>query len=96
MCCFRPLTEETLAEIARRQLERVAGRVREQGGHLEIEPGAAAALAARAAAHGGAREIRRVVGELVEQPLSDWLLRTPGADLTLSASLVLQKSVCRA
>lgn len=96
VCCFRPLTEETLAEIARRQLERVAGRVREQGGHLEIESGAAAALAARAAAHGGAREIRRVVGELVEQPLSDWLLRTPGADLTLSASLVLQKSVCRA
>ena len=96
VCCFHALDACTLEKIAARQLACVTERAAARGVRLEVQPGAAAALAGRAGRAGGAREIRRIAAEQVEQPLSDLLLRGAPPVLTLTAQLGLEQPLCRA
>ena len=95
VCRFRPLERETLCTIAARMLRQVAERAERCGLELEVEPGAAETLASQAG-QGGARDLRRLVGERVESPLSEGMLRSNAKAYTLTASLELEPSLCRA
>jgi len=95
VCSFRPLDAETLCAIASRMLARAAERAERVGVTLEIEAGADAALAAHAGP-GGARDLRRLIGERVEEPLSEALLRSKARAYTLTADLRLEPALCRA
>ena len=95
ICCFRALDQDTLAAIAAQMLQRAAERAERCGVRLEIEQGAAEAMAAKAG-QGGARDLRRLVGELVESPLSEQMLRSGAGEYTLTAALALEPSLCRA
>ncbi len=95
VCVFHALGRETLVAIAARMLSQVARRAAACGLTLEVEPGAAEYLAGQAGA-GGARDLRRLVGERVESPLSEQMLRSNGKTYTLTAALHLEPSLCRA
>ena len=73
---FRRLTRADLGEIARRELGRAAERALSAGVRLTWDEPAAEALADLGYdPDRGAREMRRVVREQVEDPLSEMLLR---------------------
>ena len=73
---FSPLAPESLREIARRQLERIAERARELGVTLVYDEEAVeAAAACPDTRRYGARPIRRYLTQNVESPLSHLWLR---------------------
>jgi ATP-dependent Clp protease ATP-binding subunit ClpC len=73
---LRPLGEDDLLEIARRQVHQLQARLLEQHGvTLTVAPATLALLARRAAAgSGGAREVERAITRLLAEPLSRELL----------------------
>ncbi|MBI2213775.1 MAG: ATP-dependent Clp protease ATP-binding subunit [Acidobacteria bacterium] len=86
---FRPLGAEELAAIARIQIERLLGRVRDQGIVIHVTEAAIAEVARRGwdPAH-GARPIERSVEDNVARPLSAAILngRTgPGGRILIDA-----------
>ena len=73
---FRRLTRTDVGEIARRELAKAAGRAATAGLRLSWDEAAAEALADLGYdPDRGAREMRRVVREQVEDPISELLLR---------------------
>ncbi|HEY2735761.1 MAG TPA: AAA family ATPase, partial [Polyangiales bacterium] len=89
---FFPLSEDAVADIARRMLAEVAELMRDKHGvNVELE---ASAIAALLAAGGfdrklGARPMRRTIGRLVEAPLARALLArelSSGDDVSLRGS----------
>ena len=84
--CFTPLEEDAVAEIARRMLSQLAGRLEELGVRLEFDQ----ALCRHCAKKGhtrqyGVRPLRRYLRRHIEEPAADLLLRG-----TLKAGNVLQ------
>jgi ATP-dependent Clp protease ATP-binding subunit ClpC len=79
---FRPLGPEQIAQIVALELAKVAARLREQEIELEVTPAVHALLADEGySAEYGARPLRRVIQNRVEDPLSDAVLAskfTPG------------------
>ena len=82
---FKPLTREEIREIVDLQLARLAARLEEQGLALEVKD----AVRLRLSNLGydpayGARPLKRVIRDRVENPLAEWLLSvggTPGETL---------------
>ena len=73
---FRPLSEEDLERIAALMLEKVKARMESRGICLRYDPQVAILLAQSGVNDmSGARNLRRVVAELVEDPLSELILR---------------------
>ena len=73
---FRPLDRETLEKIAAMQLEQLRQRAEKNGIRLRFAPEVAPALAA-GGSQAGARQIRRTLQNLVESPLTQFLLLNP-------------------
>jgi len=96
ICCFASLSTDVLTQIAARRLEQLTERAAQRGLILEIEPGAAQTLAARAADAGGARAILHLIGETVELPLSDAILRGTQKRLTLLSDLRMKEPMLQA
>lgn len=95
VCWFRALDRDTLTAIARQMLLQLQQRAEACGLQLELEPGAAERMATLAGP-GGARDLRRLLGERVESPLSEQMLRGTGRAYTLTADLQLEPLLCRA
>ena len=72
--CFRPLQEESMTSIAEKFLAAIRQRAKERGIALQFPRELAAHLGRQGKAKGGAREIRRVVEQQVEEPLAVYLL----------------------
>ncbi len=72
--CFHPLQEESMTSIAEKFLAAIRQRAKERGIALQFPRELAAHLGRQGKAKGGAREIRRVVEQQVEEPLAVYLL----------------------
>jgi len=72
---FENLTEEAMEAIARKYLTQLQQRTSLLGTRLVLPPELAACLAEKSKGRGGARQIRRIVQEQVEGPLSVFLLQ---------------------
>lgn len=73
---FQPLSPDTLRQIAQHQIELLCQRAAHNGLRLRIDPELAGRLARQDDAS-GARQVRRALQSLVENPLSDFLLLNP-------------------
>ncbi len=73
---FHALNPDHICEIARLQLQRVEDQLRHSGFDLEVTPAAVSLLAQRGYDSAfGARPLKRVITSLIEDPLSESLLR---------------------
>ena len=73
---FRPLTQADLQKIVRLEIAKVANRLQEHGLSLDVSDAALERLVAEGFdVTYGARPLRRSIQRLVENPLSDELLR---------------------
>ena len=72
--CFRELSEEAMAGIAEKYLTQLTGRAAAAGVQLVL-PESLSKVLAHAGGKGGARDLRRLVQEGVESPLTAYLLR---------------------
>ncbi|MDO8559789.1 MAG: ATP-dependent Clp protease ATP-binding subunit [bacterium] len=73
---FKPLSLPTVAQIAHRQLQELAARLKEQGTQLRWGPAVCRAIAQVSfSPDQGARAVRRTIQDLVETPTADRLLR---------------------
>ncbi len=77
VAAFRSLERESLCRIAALQLEALCRRTEKNGFRLEADAGVAAYLAEQCGKHGGARQLRRILREQVEDPLAEMLLEKP-------------------
>ncbi len=76
---FSPLREPELRQIAAREIRTALERAGRAGLSVRLQTDAAAIIASRCRrGAGGARQIRHLVRELVENPLADLLLQTGG------------------
>ena len=73
---FQPLRPDTLRQIAQHQLELLCQRAAQHGLRLRMD-GELADRLARQDDASGARQVRRALQSLVENPLSDFLLLNP-------------------
>ena len=73
---FHPLSRESLAQIADQQLNGLCVRARASGMELELPEKLADHLAELCTAKDGARQIRHLIQDRVEEPLSVFLLRS--------------------
>jgi ATP-dependent Clp protease ATP-binding subunit ClpC len=74
---FNPLSREDLARIVELQLAEVRKRLKDRGVTLELEQSAVELLIAKGHNEDfGARPLRRAIERLIEDPLSEQLLRT--------------------
>ena len=72
---FRPLGKEEIEKIAKLQLERLAKRLREEKTEITFDNKVVSLIAEKGYdPHFGARPIRRAISELIENPLSDYIL----------------------
>ena len=85
--CFQPLEEKALEQITRKYLKSLCSRSEGLGIHLKL-PGDLAASLRTQSTKGGARDLRRLVAEQVESPLSDYLLTSGQTSGTVCAALV--------
>jgi len=74
---FRPLDRESLCRIAALQLEALCRRTEKSGLRLAVEQGVEACLAEKCGRHGGARQLRRILREELEDPAARLLLERP-------------------
>ena len=82
---FRPLERKSLERIAAKELDALTARCAAAGNPLKVDSLGAQVLAERAAGRGGAREIRRTLRRLLEEPLAMfWLENPPGSRDTLA------------
>lgn len=72
---FKPLDETTMERIAEKYLERLRNRAETSGIRLRLPEELAEKLGKQSAGKNGARQLRRIVQEQVEGPLSEFLLR---------------------
>jgi ATP-dependent Clp protease ATP-binding subunit ClpC len=72
---FKPLSGETLAQIAEKYLEQLRRRAEGLGVRLEFSENLAAELGSRCKQKDGARQLRRMIQEELESPLASLLLR---------------------
>ena len=73
---FHPLSRESLTQIAAQQLSGLCVRARASGMELELPKELPASLAAICTAKDGARQIRQLIQDRVEEPLSVFLLQS--------------------
>lgn len=74
---FRPLDREVLRKIAEKELNALLDRCAENGKPLCPEGDTAEILAGQCAGQAGAREVRRTLRRLLEEPLSMFWLENP-------------------
>ena len=84
---FRSLTNGTMAAIAEKYLDQLKLRARKQGLQLCLPPELADCLAAGCTGKGGARQLRSLIQNRVEGPLSTFLLRCSTMPGTVQAVL---------
>ena len=84
---FRSLTGGTMAAIAEKYLDQLKLRARKQGLQLCLPPELADRLAADCTGKGGARQLRSLIQNRVEGPLSTFLLRCSTMPGTVQAVL---------
>ncbi len=73
---FRPLGRESLTQIAMQQLNALCTRARASGMELELPAGLADSIAGLCTPKDGARQIRHLIQDRVEEPLSVFLLQS--------------------
>ncbi len=73
---FHPLSRESLTQIATQQLGGLCVRARASGMELELPPELSENLAQLCTAKDGARQIRHLIQDRVEEPLSVFLLQS--------------------
>ena len=73
--CFSELDKNAMEAIARKHLSELEKRTTEHGVQLQLPEELAGRLCASLKGRDGARQLRRLIREKVEQPLSDYLLR---------------------
>ena len=73
---FDPLNRESLTKIAAQQLNGLCVRARVSGMELELPAELSGHLAGLCTAKDGARQIRHLIQDRVEEPLSVFLLQT--------------------
>ena len=83
--CFRPLDRQAMEAIASKYLEQVESRAASMGVALQLPEELKASLAAQCRGKGGARQLRRLVQEQVEGPLSECLLRSGKKNVKIRA-----------
>ena len=74
--CFSPLQTEDMEGIARKYLTQLQQRAAVSGIHLHLPDALAVKLGKESQRHGGARDLRHLVQEQVEGPLSVYLLQS--------------------
>ncbi len=96
--CFRPLGPASLTQIAQKLLDETASRAAARGLTLTLAENIAPFLARQCAGDGsGARALRRLIQNQVEDPLAAQMLETPdltAARLTLEADQITVCPVC--
>ena len=73
--CFGELSESAMETIVGLRLEELVQRAKESGLQLQLPPELASGICQKVTKKGGARQLRRLVRETVEEPLSAYLLR---------------------
>lgn len=80
-----PLNNRELTEIAEKQLHELTLRAEKLGVHITVEPEVATYLAGCCGGgKSGARQIRHLIQQLVEGPISAWMLQAQGDDILVS------------
>ena len=75
--CFKPLEQASMAAIVDKYLKKLQGRLQEQGIRLQLPETLPNYLCSEGRSKDGARQLRRLVREKVEGPLSKFLLQCP-------------------
>ena len=76
VAAFQKLDDAAMTEIASMRLDELSSRCRRNGVELEIAQEVAGVLAAKCRGEsGGARQLRKHLRELIEEPLADQMLR---------------------
>ena len=91
--CFRGLERETLDAIAKKYLDQLTCRAREQGIALAVDGAVPRLLTGRCGTKGGARQLRSAVQEQVEGPLASYLLRCERRPTSVKAVVEEEKVV---
>jgi ATP-dependent Clp protease ATP-binding subunit ClpC len=74
--CFRPLSREAMEAVTAKLLGELTERTRGSGIRLELPGELAKALPEKAKDRGGARQLRHLIRQQVEEPLADFLLKS--------------------
>lgn len=82
---MEPLSSEQLSAIAEKQLSELTGRAERLGLHLTVGPTVAPLIARRCrGSQSGARQIRHLIQQLVEDPVSSLLLQNERDDISIT------------
>ena len=76
LICFEPLTPSAMEAIARKYLRQLEERSAALGVTLQLPPTLAQTLAAKCGGPSGARQLRRLVQNQVEEKIAGYLLRS--------------------
>lgn len=90
---FKPLNGQAMEEIARKQLNLMQHRALVGGIQIQFPPELEQLLAQQCRKQGGARQLRHLVQEKVEEPLAVYLLECPRKPTRVKAHLV-EGAVC--
>ena len=90
---FKPLNGQAMEEIARKQLNLMQHRALVGGIQIQFPPELEQLLAQQCRKQGGARQLRHLVQEKVEEPLAVYLLECPRRPTRVKAHLV-EGAVC--
>ncbi len=96
ICLFQPLGAETLVAIAKKMLNELTTRLANDAVKIQIDQQVAGHIAGQANARLGARELRRLIAEQVENQIADALLgvkHRPALSVALSDGAVTVKKV---
>ncbi|MBQ7254921.1 MAG: ATP-dependent Clp protease ATP-binding subunit [Oscillospiraceae bacterium] len=74
---FESLSRETMEQIARKELSALRQRAEKSGVRMELGEAVAGCLAAQCGAEGGARHLRGLIRDAVEDPLTELLITSP-------------------
>ena len=74
---FESLSRETMEQIARKELSALRQRAENSGVRMELGEAVAGCLAAQCGAEGGARHLRGLIRDAVEDPLTELLITSP-------------------
>ncbi len=85
--CFEPLNDTVMASIAQKYLEQLRQRMEQLGIQLRFPEELAANLGSRCQPREGARALRRLVQQEVENPLAQHLLKTGKKTIRLRPTL---------
>ena len=88
---FSPLDNRAMEQIAEKYLHNLCCRAEQSGTRLQLPENMAALLAKEVTGKDGARQLRRIVQEQVEGPLSDFLLGCAKRPAKVSARWIKEK-----